>query len=276
MTMTRDELLSAARAEREALGRTIQKGEPARFDGPSPCEGWSSTDILAHLAAQEGVAAAALADEGAPELDAFQAGLDGADFTIDGFNTAAVAARREQGMRSIANEWGAAADQVLAHLAKVGPEEWDQASVGWMWGELSAADLASSRIGEWWLHGEDIRASVDLPPRIQHQPIYAHNDLAIRMLPTIMAAAGRSYTGHSVRVDLAGAGGGLWHQGLAETTRPDERKRPDVSIEAKGHAFALVVARRISADVFIDNGEVLLGGDEEIAYDILEHIRAYD
>ncbi|MEX2421240.1 MAG: maleylpyruvate isomerase N-terminal domain-containing protein, partial [Actinomycetota bacterium] len=84
MTMTREELLAGGQAEREALGRTVQRTDPKRVDGPSPCAGWSSTDILAHLAGQEAVAASLVSDEPASELDAFRAQLAGAPFTLDG------------------------------------------------------------------------------------------------------------------------------------------------------------------------------------------------
>ncbi|MEX2421241.1 MAG: hypothetical protein WD670_05420, partial [Actinomycetota bacterium] len=104
---------------------------------------------------------------------------------------AAVAARAETGMRSIATEWGSAADRFLGHLSKVDEGEWDEATVDWLWGEIPLGDLAQSRIGEWWLHGEDLRASADLAPRVEDRPIYAMNDLAIRMLPRIMTEAGR-------------------------------------------------------------------------------------
>src|SRR5439155_1727844 len=59
MALDRAWLLGAARAEREAMGRTIQYTEPAYWDQPSGAEGWRGRDVVAHLAGGEAAVAAA-------------------------------------------------------------------------------------------------------------------------------------------------------------------------------------------------------------------------
>jgi hypothetical protein len=54
-------LLGTAKAERDALGRTIQYTPPAAWDQESPSVGWRNRDIVAHLAGSDVAAAALLA-----------------------------------------------------------------------------------------------------------------------------------------------------------------------------------------------------------------------
>ena len=54
--------------------------------------------------------------------------------------------------------------------------------------------LLQSRVMEWWLHGEDVRAGVELEPRRVHKAIFCVNDLAIRSLPYALSLVGGSRT----------------------------------------------------------------------------------
>ncbi|MEX0991816.1 MAG: maleylpyruvate isomerase family mycothiol-dependent enzyme [Actinomycetota bacterium] len=265
--MDRDELLATARAERESLGRTIQYANPERWDDPSACEGWRNRDVVAHLAASDAGGALLIAGEAWPEADEHP--------EFDGFNDWAVARRTDLPFRQIVGDWGAAADALLVNASKVDVDDWSERTFTYFGDEWTVSDFVQMCVGEWWGHGEDIRSGVELAPRVEHRPIWAVNDLAIRLLPRTLAETGRDYLGHSARFNLPGCGGGTWHVRLSAGPVPDDHKRPDVSIEAEAHAFALVAGRRISADMLIDNGQMLLGGNEEIAYDILENIRPY-
>ncbi|MEX0833254.1 MAG: maleylpyruvate isomerase family mycothiol-dependent enzyme [Actinomycetota bacterium] len=269
----RETLLGEARFEREALGRTVQYANPARWDDPSPCEGWRNRDVLAHLASDEGIASALLAKEATPEFDEFVNG--GGSIEDDTYNNWAVDRRRELPFREIAMEWGRAADKFMVHAAKVSEEEWRSRTVHWFGDDWTIADFVQSEMAEWWSHGEDIRAGVDLAPRIEHWPIYAVNDLSIRILPQILAGTGRSYSGKSVKLALVAAGGATWHQSLTPDVEPAETKPPDVVIDGNAHSFAMVAEQKVSADYFLDNGDIVIGGEEWIAFDILENLKPW-
>jgi uncharacterized protein (TIGR03083 family) len=75
--MDREAVLAVARAERNALGRTVQYAEPSRWDDPSACAGWRNRDVVGHLAAGDAHAAAAIAGETYAEL---AEGADGEEF----------------------------------------------------------------------------------------------------------------------------------------------------------------------------------------------------
>lgn len=273
MTVDRTELLGVARAERERLGRTIQYAPPSSWDGDSACAGWRNRDVIAHLAAQEVAAAQVIAGEPAAEFDEFREA--NGDFWVDGFNEWAVVRRKDLSARRVITEWGAAADRFLVHAAKIPAEEWDRMRAPWVAGGIGVRYLVQSRIVEWWLHGDDIRQGAALGVNLQHWPVHLTNDMGIRMLPYALGLVGLSFPGKSVKVDLSGVGGGTWHWGLAPREAPAADKKPDVTIEGRAAAFAMIAGKRVPADVYLDDGNVVIGGNEELALDVLASVRAY-
>jgi uncharacterized protein (TIGR03083 family) len=272
--LDRTQLVGIANAERERLGRTIQYAGPASWEAESPCEGWRNRDVLAHLAAQETAAAQVIAGGPAEEFDAFR-GANDDDFWVDGFNEWAVGVRKEVPTREIIAAWGRAADAFLGSVADLTDEDWSRLRVPWVAGDIGVRYLVQSRVIEWWLHGEDLRAGTGQEPNLQHWPIFLTNDMAIRMLPYSLGLAGLSFPGASVRVDLEGMGGGQWHWGLAPRESPPADKKPDAFIEGRAYPFSLVAGRRVAAEHYLDDGTLVVGGDEELAFDVLTHLRAY-
>jgi uncharacterized protein (TIGR03083 family) len=282
VSTSRVQTLGVARFEREALGRTIQYTPPDRWEDDSACEGWRNRDVIAHLAATDTAAAAVLGDEVPAEVEEYLKSREeeieipwfSSPDGLDGFNEFAVGRRRDRPFRQVATEWGQAANLVLIRASATSRGDWEGKRVPWVVSELPIRFLVQSRISEWWIHGEDIRAGAGLPARLEHDPIQAVNDLAIRTIPYALGVAGISYPGRSVRIDLEGAGGGIWHYGLAPRERPGPGKRPDAWIEGRAYPFALVAARRVPAEHYVADGTFAIGGDEDIALDVLEHVRA--
>ncbi len=273
MTVDRIELLSVARAERERLGRTIQYAPASSWDNESACTGWRNRDVIAHLGAQEVAAAQVVAGEPAVEFDEFREA--NGDFWVDGFNEWAVVRREGLSSRQIITEWGAAADRFLVHAAKVPAEEWERARVPWVAGEIGFRYLVQSRIVEWWLHGDDVRQGTALGENLQHWPIHLTCDMGIRMLPYTLSLAGLSFPGMSVRVKLSGVGSGSWHWGLGPRETPTAGSSPDATIEGRASAFAMIAGRRVPADVYLDDGNLVIGGKEDLALATLANVRAY-
>jgi len=270
----RTKLIGILHAERARLGRTIQYTDPGTWDSASPCQGWSNRDLMAHLAAQETAAAQAIGGEPAVELDAFRAANDG-DLWVDGFNEWAIRIRADLPTRQIVTDWGRAADLLCVRAADMPADGWNTRRVPWLAGEIGVRYLAQSRIVEWWLHGEDLREGTGQEPNPQHWPVHLVCDMGIRMLPYALGLAGISYPSASVRVDLSGMGEGSWHWGLSPRESPAEDKKPDAWIEGRALAFALVAGRRVPAEAYLDDGNLVVGGDEDLATAVLRHIRAY-
>lgn len=270
----RTTMLGIAAAERARLGRTIQYAPPETWEAPSVCEGWRNRDIVAHLAAQDTAAAQLLAGEPAVEFDAFRE-ANGGELWVNGFNEWAVRAREELPARRVIEDWGRAADAFLSLAARADDDAWRSDRIAWVAGEIALRYLVQSRLIEWWFHGEDIRESAGLEENPQHWPVFLANDLAIRMLPYSLGQAGLSFPGRSVAVDLEGIGEGSWHWGLAPREMPPEDKKPDAFIQGRALAFALVAGRRHAASAFLDDGNLVVGGDEDLATTLLTHLRAF-
>jgi uncharacterized protein (TIGR03083 family) len=273
VTIDRERLLGIAQAEREALGRTIQYTAPEAWESTSRLDGWKLRDVVAHLAASEGVAAAAFGSLPAEEVQEFL--TDGQDLTIDAFNDWAVRKRAEVPLRGLTVEWGRNADATLARAAAIPEEDWAGTRVAWLAGEIPASSLLQSRIMEWWVHGEDIRSGADLEPRGEHWPVYCTNDLAIRTLPWALGLAGLRFDDRVVRFVLDGSGGGEWRQGLAPRQAVDPKRPVDAVVEGRGVAFAQVASRRVAADTFVDDGTLVLSGDDTLAFTVLKYTRAF-
>ncbi len=274
MTIDRTQMLGIARAERERLGRTMQYAAPDAWDAESLCAGWRNRDIVAHLAAQDTAAAQLLAGEPATEFDLFRQANDGG-LWVNGFNEWAIKVRDDVPTRQLITDWGKAADAFLVLAARLSDDDWRTRKVEWVAGEIGVRYLVQSRIIEWWFHGEDIREGSGLDENPQHWPVYLTNDLAIRMLPWALGRAGVSFPGRSIQVDLEGVGEGTWHWGLEPRTTPPEDKKPDAFIDGRGTAFALVAGRRVAADAYLDDGDLVVGGDEALAIVVLEVLRAF-
>ena len=274
MSVDRSTLLGAARAERERLGRTIQYAAPDIWDTDSVCRGWRNRDILAHLAAQDVAAAQLVAGEPAIELDAFRR-ANGGELWVNGFNEWAVKTREDASARQLITHWGKAADAFLILASRLSDDEWLSTTVDWVAGEIGVRYLVQSRVIEWWFHGEDVREAAGLEENPQHWPVHLANDLAIRMLPFSLGQAGLAFPGRSVAVELEGVGGGSWHWGLAPGESPPREKKPDAFVQGRATAFALAAGRRVAATSFLDDGNLVVGGDEGLALAVLEHLRAF-
>lgn len=230
---------------------------------------------MAHLAAQDTAAAQLLAGEPPGELDEYRETLGDAELTVDGFNAFVVNRRSGLAYRRVLTDWGRAADALLAFASRITDEEWKTRTIPWLAGEIGVRYVIQSRIVEWWIHGEDVRSSAEMPPRVEHRPIFLTNDLAIRMLPWALYRAGLDFPGRSIGIDLVGAGGSSWHWSLEPKEVPGEYHKPDAFVEGRSVSFALVAACRRTADEFLHEGSLVVGGDEQIALAVLEHVRAY-
>ena len=279
MTLGREELIGVANAERQRLGRMIQFADPSSWEKPSAAAGWWNRDVMAHLSAQETAAAQLVAGETAEELEEYRAGLGDAPFSVDAFNAWTVDRRSGLDTRIVLDTWGRAADAFLAYVSELGDDDWRDRRFAWLAGEIAPRYLVQSRVVEWFLHGEDMRATngvaVGWQQLWQHWPVHLTIDLGVRMLPWALGEAGYHLSGRSVRVDVEGTGDGSWHWGLATGETPAPDRAPDATIKGRAPQFALVAGRRLSADEALDAGNVVLGGDVELADLLIRTIRAY-
>ena len=279
MAIDREELLGIAHAERQRLGRMIQFAEPDSWEQPSADPGWWNRDVMAHLMAGDTAAAQLMAREPAEELEEYRAQLGEEPFTVDGWNAWTVNRRSGLETRMILDTWGAAAESFLVYAGKLDDDDWRNARFPWIAGDIAARYLVQSRVIEWFLHGEDMRATNGVgsgwQTGWQHWPVYLTIDLAVRMLPWALSQAGHDLSGQSVQIDVEGAGEGSWHQALGIGEVPDPERKPDATIVGRAPQFALVTGKRLDPDEVLASGSVVLGGDADTADLIIRTIRAY-
>ena len=254
MAIGREALLGMAHAERQRLGRMIQFAEPETWELPSAAAGWWNRDVMAHLGAGDTAAAQLVAGEAAEELDAYREQLGEESFTVDGWNAWTVARRAGSETRELLDVWGRAAESLLEYAARLDDDEWRDARYPWIAGDIAPKYLLQSRVIEWFLHGEDMRATNGVAQGWQ---------------------IGVDLRGRSVQVDVSGAGEGSWHWGLGAGEVPDPDHKPDALIVGRAPQFALVAGKRLSPDDVLAAGTVVLGGDVDVADLIVRTIRAY-
>jgi uncharacterized protein (TIGR03083 family) len=275
----REALLGVAHAERERLGRMIQFADPETWEKPSAAPGWWNRDVMAHLAADDTAAAQLVAGQPAEELEEYRAQLGDGSFTVDGWNAWGVGRRTGLTTREILDTWGKAAEALLVYAARLDDAEWRDARYAWVGGDLSPRFLIQSRVVEWFLHGEDMRATNGVASGWQvgwqHWPVHLTIDMAVRLLPWALEQAGRDLRGRSASFELSGPGEGSWRWGLGAGEVPDPDRDPDVVITGRAPQFALVAGRRLAVDAALASGNVVLGGDLDLARVVIGAIRAY-
>jgi uncharacterized protein (TIGR03083 family) len=279
MGVDRPTMLGIAQAERQRLGRMIQYADPASWERPSAAAGWWNRDVMAHLAAADTAAAQLLAHEPARELEEYRRELGDEPFTVDGWNAWTVSRRAEQPIRDLCRTWGRAADALLAHAGLLDDDAWRTRRLSWIAGPIAPRYLVQSRVVEWFLHGQDMRATNGVADGWQvgwqHWPVWVTIDLAVRMLPWALGQRGLDLSGMSVQIDVEGPGEGSWHWGLGAGEVPLPDDKPDALIVGRAPQLALVAGQRLSVDDVLDAGFLVLGGDAELAELVLRTIRAY-
>ena len=138
---------------------------------PSACEGWWNRDVVAHMAAQDTAAAQLVKGDAATELDEYRASLGDEPFTVDGFNAFAVNRRSGLPVRG-ADVLGSGGGLVPRLRGDAERRRVGRQRIPWLSGDIALPYLVQSRIIEWWLHGEDMRATNGLGPNVQHWPVY--------------------------------------------------------------------------------------------------------
>jgi uncharacterized protein (TIGR03083 family) len=106
---------------------------------------------------------------------------------------------------------------------------------------LPLDDLLVVRAFELWVHDNDIRRAVGLPPSVPDPPVLRlMSDLAARMLPYAAARMGLPPT--DVHLVLTGAGGGTWDVAIGQ----EAAGRESLAIVADAVGFCRLAANRVT------------------------------
>jgi uncharacterized protein (TIGR03083 family) len=264
----RPQLLAGARARRRPAAPTAAWAEPyagrvAAMDALLASavdddwsrvivEGWTLQELVAHLAAKDGLVAASV---GAPVLGPPIGATDSLSRTHD-----VQAYERARSPEQTRRDWRAQADALCRHLADLPPTT--PASLDGL--DTVVSDHILARGLETWVHTSDAAqmAGIRLPDPIASH-LHPTADLCARLLTFTMLFSGMDGAGRTVQVTLTGEGGGDWLIPLGiEQTEPGP---PDARITADVVAFCFLLGGRGDPAEF----PAELGGDLALARDVL-------
>ncbi|MET7327826.1 maleylpyruvate isomerase family mycothiol-dependent enzyme [Nonomuraea sp. NPDC005650] len=264
----RPQLLAGARARRRPAAPTAVWAEPyagrvAAMDALLAAavdddwsrvivEGWTLQELVAHLAAKDGLLAASV---GAPVLGPPMGATDSLGRTND-----VQAYERTRSPEQTRRDWRAQADALCRHLADLPPTT--PATLDGM--EVPVLDHLLARCLETWIHTADAAetAQVRLPDPVADH-IRPTADLCARLLPWTMLLSGMDGSGRTLHLTLTGAGGGEWQVPLGvEDAGPGE---PDAHITADVVTFCFLLGGRGEPAAF----PAELAGDLSLARDVL-------
>lgn len=231
-----DRLLDDVRAEQQDLRSVL---ETADLDVPTPAEGWSVRDAVAHLSGTDHEATVAATDP-----HAFVAALDDLAQDIDGFLTGQLRAFDGLSRPELLERWQSGFDAMLAAFATLP----GGTKVPWYGPPMSPASFATARLMEYWAHGQDVVDALGVrrtpTARLRH---ICH--LGVRTRGFSYAVRGRTAPDVPVAVELSAPDGETWRFGDADAdqrvTGPAEhfcllvtqrRHRDDTALVAQGDA----------------------------------------
>jgi uncharacterized protein (TIGR03084 family) len=252
-----DPILTALADQMAELAGLLDPLDEAGWQAPTPCPGWTVSDVVLHLAQTDEMAVASLGGRFAEVVAELTAGAPAAD--VDEGAGLMVARQRGAPGPEVRDRWQHSVDVLLAEFGVSDPHD----RVPWVAGELSVATLATTRLAETWVHTTDVAAAlgVELAPtdRLWHVA-----RLAWRTLPYAFARAGRALSG-PVTFVLRAPSGDTW------TFESDDADEAEVLTTVEGTAadLCLVAGQRRDA---ADTG---LRGDGPDAAGVLALVRTF-
>jgi uncharacterized protein (TIGR03084 family) len=258
------EILSDLVAEEQHLDQFLQSLSGREWKRATPAAGWTIQDQVSHLAHVEDLAAEVL-DQGKKRMTAENV------TDIDKWTAVGVAIGRPQRHQEVIEWWRHGRADVVDALSRMTARD----RVPWLYGDMSAASFATTRLMETWAHGLDIKVAIlgrllpipedDLEeeeedpladtPRLRHIAW-----LGQKSLPFSYKQVGETYPKQGVRVEVMGPKYQAWRFGPEDT---------DQVIRGMAGDWCRVVVQRQDPD---DTGLKAVGEHAERA---LEIARAY-
>jgi uncharacterized protein (TIGR03084 family) len=201
-----DAILTDLAAEHASLDAIVAPLSDAQWATPTPAEGWTVHDQVAHVAYFDGEARRAVIDP-----DGFAVGLAGIATDPDGWMRRAVEEGRARSSPEVLAWWRDHREQLLEAARPLDPK----ARIAWYGPPMSVLSFLSARLMETWIHGQDVvdALGVEREPtaRLRH---VAH--IAVRARAFNYAQRGRELPAGEVRVELRAPDGSLWTWGAED------------------------------------------------------------
>ncbi|MET0190219.1 MAG: maleylpyruvate isomerase family mycothiol-dependent enzyme [Pseudonocardia sediminis] len=218
---------------------------PEYWSRPSPdCPGWTVADLVLHLAQADEWAMAGPTEGNAAAAARMAGGPPSPGETTDDTVGRMVAHERGGPAETVLTRWRESSRALREFLLARDPRE----PLPWIYGDLPARTLATTRLVECWIHTRDVANALGATAHDGDQ-LWHVARLAWRTLPFVATQAGRpAIAPESVHLDLTPPGGGdRWTFGPADAP---------TSISGTALDFCLVAARRVdpSATALVAHG----------------------
>ena len=241
--------------------RTLRDRDPAVYELPTPCPGWSIRDVLSHLIGFE------LMLRGTP-IPSHQGPWPAhVKNPIGEFNEAWVEAYRAIPGAEVLDIFSQTTRESLERLRALSDQEWEK--VGWSpEGERPYHRFQETRVLDSWIHLQDIRDAL-LEPADDHGP---GEEIVVNRfeaaLPYVVGKRVGVPEGTYVRVNLSGHLARsirlVVRDGRAITVETSDQT-PDLELTTPVALFWRRAAGRISADAFLRASATHVRGDEHMA-----------
>jgi uncharacterized protein (TIGR03083 family) len=162
--------------------------------------------------------------------------------------------------------WRGQVDAIIDAVAGRGPQLlWRQVDLAGRTATRGQMREALIQRGyETWIHAEDIRATLRLPPQTPSaQQVSDIVNFALRLLPAAMDAAGRAHPAKAIRLVLTGAGGSTRLVNLSATSPTPATVVAEVCLPAE-RLCRLLAGRPDASSTTVD-----IEGDSSVATDFL-------
>jgi uncharacterized protein (TIGR03084 family) len=196
------ELIADLAAEHEALERALAGLAPDRWDTPSPADGWTLRDCVAHLAEFDDVAGFVLAEARLPERAAGER---------EGVLSPGQVRARGMAAADVLSWWRDAHRRLTDTASRRDAKE----RLPWFGPPMSTRSFVTARLMEAWSHGLDIHDAAGRTPRdtdrLRHVAHlgYVTREFAYR-------TRGMEPPDSSLYVELTAPSGAIWTWGPAD------------------------------------------------------------
>lgn len=223
-----DELISDLRTESDALDACVDPLTVDELHRPTPADGWTIADQLAHLAGFDEAALLAIQDPEAFSEDVQRRIAEGDD-PIAGYT----ARGRNLDPLDVVAWWKRARSALIAAAPQA-----EGRRVPWYGPPMSAMSFLTARLMETWAHGQDVRDALGIAPeqsaRLRH---VAHIGVGARGYS--FTVRGLDVPSAEIDVRLSGPTGEQWTWGSGDAVQ---------YVEGPAVDFCLLVTQRRHRD----------------------------
>lgn len=237
MAVSMPELIADLRAETDELTALVRPLDETAWLTPTPAEGWSVRDQIAHLAWFDDAAVRAVTDP-----DGFRAELPALAARLDTAVDDLVAASRTLPGGEVLDWFLRARERALEAFATLEPRR----RMPWYGPDMSAASFVTARLMETWAHGQDIADALGVVREPTHRLRHVAH-IAVRARDYAFSVNGLDAPEQPFHVVLDAPSGEQWSWGPASASQTvtgpaldfcllavRRRHRSDVSVTARG------------------------------------------